>query len=90
MPKRKQRRDAKRADHKISKKLQKFAKNLEPQIEEMAGKPVGFALLIFSPVAGERMSYISNCNRKQMQQALKSLLAGWEAAMPDIPAHKIN
>lgn len=90
MTKRKQRRAAGALDRKVSKKLRDFAKTLGPQIEEMAGQPMGFALLIFSPVEGERMSYISNCDRAQMHQALKSLIIGWEAGMPDIPAHKVD
>lgn len=90
MANRKERRAAQKVDRRVSERLQELGKSLDAQIEEMAGERLGFVLLVFSPVAGERMNYISNCPRPEMQNAMASLLKGWQSGMPDVPAHEVQ
>jgi hypothetical protein len=75
-------------DLKVSRRLKALAKNLEKNIEKMSGERMGFALLVFGTEPGAKMQYISNCDRDQMRAAIKSLVAGWEAGLPDIPEHE--
>lgn len=89
-PKRKERLEGERLDHKVSKRLKELGQRLDIEIEKMAGQRMTFALLIFNPIPGQRMNYISNGPREEMQQAIKSLIQGWEQGMPDIPAHEID
>jgi hypothetical protein len=77
-------------DMAVSESMQILAKLLGGMLEDIAGKPMGFSLLVFNAEEGSRMNYVSNCDRDEVHTALKSLLAGWEAGMPDIPSHEIN
>ena len=74
----------------ISKELQKLAKNIDKKIHKVAGQRLGFSLVIFNNEPGARINYISNCDRKEVINALQSLLIGWGEGMPDVPAHKVN
>lgn len=64
--------------------------DLDSRLEAVAGQPMGFSLLIFQSVEGSRMNYVSNCDRDDVIQAMRSLLKGWEDGMPDIPGHKVT
>lgn len=77
-------------DMAISENMQALAGSLSDLLEEIAGKPMGFSLVVFNAEAGSRMNYVSNCNRQEVYGALKSLIAGWEAGMPDIPSHDVR
>jgi hypothetical protein len=70
--------------------MQSLADTLNGLLEDIAGKPMGFSLIVFNAEAGSRMNYVSNCDRQEVINAMKSLLAGWEQGMPDIPAHEIQ
>ena len=72
----------------ISKSLQTVAQALAEGFEEIAGEPVGFALIVFTE---GRASYVSNVNdRPAVISEIKKLLAYWEAGMPDIKAHEVK
>lgn len=77
-------------DQEISKGLQDLAALVNKEIKKLSGKETGFALVVFNAEAGSRMNYISNCARNEVANAFESLLVGWKAGMPDIPAHKVN
>ena len=51
---------------------------------------MGFSLVVFNAEPGSRLNYVSNCDRQEVYSALKSLIAGWEDGMPDIPSHEIQ
>ena len=74
----------------ISAAMQDLASEISDMLEAIAGKPMGFSLVVFNAEAGSRMNYVSNCNRDDTYSALKSLISGCEAGMPDIPAHKLD
>ena len=77
-------------DMKVSQELQQIAEELSQRLEDVAGKRMNFSLVVFNSMPGSRMNYVSNANREDVANALKSLLAGWEAQMPDIPSHEIT
>ena len=77
-------------DMAISENMQALAGSLSDLLEEIAGKPMGFSLVVFNAEAGSRLNYVSNCDRQEVYSALKSLISGWEAGMPNIPSHKIQ
>ena len=77
-------------DEEVSKGLQGLADLVQEEIEKLAGQKMGFALVVFNAEAGSRMNYVSNCARNEVADAFQSLLVGWKAGMPDIPAHKVN
>lgn len=79
-----------REDIAISKAMQGLASTLSDQLEGIAGRPMGFSLVVFNAEAGSRMNYVSNCDRQEVYNALKSLISGWEAGMPDIKSHEIQ
>lgn len=70
---------------KVSKEAQNIATALEAQIDEIAGKSVGFSLFIWTE---GRCTYISNSDRKEIIGVLEGMIEGWKKGMPDIPAHK--
>lgn len=74
-------------DRKVSEEMQSLARKLDQMIEEVAGEPVAFTLLIFTE---PRASYISSAPREQSVQEIKHLLSLWEQGMPDVPAHKFG
>lgn len=77
-------------DRAISEAMQYIAAELEDRLESIAGRQMGFSLIVFNTEAGSRMNYVSNCDRTEVVNAMKSLLVGWGEGMPDIPAHKVN
>ena len=77
-------------DRAVSESMQSLADTLNGLLEDIAGKPMGFSLIVFNAEAGSRMNYVSNCDRQEVINAMKSLLAGWEQGMLDIPAHEIQ
>jgi hypothetical protein len=77
------------ADVIVSLGMQELAKNIDAILEEITGQKMGFSLVVFNAVPGSRMNYISNCNRHEVMQAMKSLIHGWENGLPDVPAHEV-
>ena len=77
-------------DRLVSESLRAIADELSAKLEEVTGQRMSFSLVVFNSEAGSRMNYISNCQREDAHQALKSLIHGWEQGMPDIPAHEIK
>lgn len=82
---------------KVSARLQPFAKKLEGQINAMAGKKMGFALVIFDfeDGAGGRIEYVSNAERDSMNRALAefvmhSLKGAVDGAANPPPSHQIG
>lgn len=81
---------------KVSARLQPFGKKLEGQINAMAGKKMGFCLLIFDfeDGAGGRIEYLSNAQRDDMNRALAefvmhSLKGAVDGTSNPPPSHEI-
>ena len=71
----------------VSRDLQKLAEMIDKRLYRVAGERVGFCLVTFPLVEDSRASYISNCDRVQVIDALEELLERWAQGMPDVPAH---
>lgn len=78
------------ADIAVSESMQALAGSLDSLLRDIAGQRMGFSLIVFNAEENSRMNYVSNCDRAEVEAALKSLLAGWEQGMPDVPAHEVN
>lgn len=74
------------ADVAVSQRLQDLARELDRQLEDIAGEPVGFTLIVYT---SPRASYISNARREESVREIKYLLSLWEQGMPDVPAHQV-
>lgn len=71
----------------VSKDLQQIARDLDKAISKSAGQNVSFSLFVWTE---GRANYISNStDRAEIKRALMSIIEGWDAGMPDIPAHKV-
>lgn len=79
-----------KAEKAVSLAMQGIMTTLDDSITELAGEQMGIALFVFNAVPGGRINYVSNCNRQEVIAALKSMISGWEAGMPDIPAHEVQ
>lgn len=75
------------AAFRLSQRLQDIAHDLQVVINEAAGEPVGFTLLVFTP---GRASYISTVAREESVREIKHLLTIWESGVEDTPAHEVN
>lgn len=74
-------------DRRVSELLPGVAKKLEAMLEDVAGEPLAFTLIIYTE---PRASYISNADRSLCVQEIKHLLDLWDHGMPDVPAHKFG
>ncbi len=74
----------------VSKNLQHLARLISGQLKNMTGERLGFSLVVFNNEPGERVNYVSNCDRADVAAALRELLEHWEKGMPDIPAHQVD
>ncbi len=79
-----------KADVLVSQQLQDIFKKLESDVAEIAGQKMLISLCVFNPEPGSRVNYISNGKRDDVAGAWISMIEGWRAGMPDIPAHQIN
>lgn len=61
----------------LSAKLQGIAAALKEVLEEEAGEPVMFSLLIWGEGEDERAQYISNAEREGVKAAMQELLDRW-------------
>lgn len=72
----------------VSRGLQEVARDLDQQLERLAGARVSFSLFVYTE---GRTQYISSSgDRAEIKRAITAILDGWEAGMPDIPAHEIS
>lgn len=72
------------ASMKISIAAQTLAQALSDVLEETAGEPVGFVLVMS---ADNIAQYVANVDRADGKELLQSLLDRWKAGRADIPAH---
>lgn len=72
------------ASARLSVRLQDIAQSLADVLDDVAGEPIAFVLVLN---ADKTAQYISNCNRKDATDLIESLLARWKAGRADIPAH---
>lgn len=72
------------ASLRISVQGQAIAQALSDTLENIAGEPVAFVLVL---QADKVAQYLSNCERKDGVDLIESLLARWKAGRADIPAH---
>ena len=68
----------------LSVRLQDVAQSLSEVLDEIAGEPIAFVLLL---QADKTAQYISNCSRADGRELIESLLTRWKAGRADIPAH---
>lgn len=68
----------------LSVRLQDVAQSLAEVLDEIAGEPIAFVLVL---VADKNAQYISNCSRKEGRELIEDLLARMKANRADIPAH---
>lgn len=69
--------------------MRHLAEGIETVMSKLAGKKVGFVLLVFPFDEAGRLNYISNADRKDMKKALAELLNRWEQGNND-PLTKLN
>ncbi len=74
----------------VSKNLRRLAEALADALEDIAGRPMHFTLVVFGTEAGDACSYITTCDRESSIRELSTLLETLKAEVPDIPAHKLN
>lgn len=72
---------------KVSRELQGIARDLDKAIQASAGERMGWSLVVFTE---GRASYVSNCERAEVIEAMQEFLKSWGAGLPDIPAHEIG
>jgi len=72
------------ASARLSVRLQDIAQSLAEVLDEVAGEPVPFVLVLQTDKVAQ---YISNCDRKDGKELIEGLLARWKAGRADIPAH---
>mgnify|MGYP003112931888 CR=1 FL=1 len=77
-------------DRRASEALQIIAGAVEDMLKMACSKEMGFCLVVFPTETNSRASYISNCDRPEVIEALKTLLGHWGEGMPDITAHEVQ
>ena len=68
----------------LSIELQDIAARVHTLLEQAAGEPCAFVLVV---QADKVAQYVSNADRKDGTELIESLLARWKAGRADIPAH---
>lgn len=68
----------------VSVSLQELAGIVQDFLQEKAGAPTAFVLVV---AVDNTAQYVSNCSRKDGQELLEHQLAWWNAKRADIPAH---
>ena len=64
--------------------LQDIAARVHTLLEQSAGEPCAFVLVV---QADKVAQYVSNTDRKDGKELIESLLNRWKAGRADIPAH---
>lgn len=72
------------ASARLSVRLQDIAQSLSEVLDEVAGEPVPFVLVLQADKTGQ---YVSSLDRKDGRELIEILLARWKAGRADIPAH---
>ena len=72
------------ASARLSVRLQDIAQSLAEVLDEVAGEPVPFVLVL---QADKTAQYVSSLDRKDGRELIESLLERWKAGRADIPAH---
>ena len=72
------------ASARLSVRLQDIAQSLSEVLEEVAGEPVPFVLVLHSDKVAQ---YVSSLDRKDGRELIESLLGRWKTGRVDIPAH---
>lgn len=72
------------ASARLSVRLQDIAQSLAEVLDEVAGEPVAFVLVLQADQAAQ---YVSNATRQDGRELLQSLMDRWDAKRADIPAH---
>ena len=72
------------ASARLSVRLQDIAQALSEVLDEVAGEPVAFVLVL---QADKIAQYISNASRQDGRELLQDLMDRWDAKRADIPAH---
>lgn len=78
------------AEIRISKALQVIARQIEDEIERIAGERMGFCLVVM-PIERETpsgVSYVSNVDRTDLLDVIDGLSLSMRAKKADIPLHK--
>lgn len=76
--------------YQVSRMMNKLARRIQSELKRGTGQDLGFSLVVFPPGANELTSYISNCKREEVKEALRQLLEYWDQDGPDVPAHERN
>ena len=71
------------ASARLSVRLQDIAQSLSEVLDEVAGEPVPFVLMLNADKVAQ---YISNCDRKDGRELIEMLLGRWKAGRADILA----
>ena len=72
------------ASARLSVRLQDIAQSLAEVLDEVAGEPIAFVLVLS---ADNTTQYVSNASRQDGRELLQSLMDRWDAKRADIPAH---
>lgn len=70
--------------------LRTIAEKLDSVLQRVAGRRMGFSLIVWNESGAERANYISNSPRPEVACALEELLKRWKAGMPDVSGHDVN
>lgn len=78
------------AQYRISLALQRITKDIDNQLNEIAGIRVGFALLVFNEEPDSHTQYASNCVRANVAEAMRDFLKMHDkgALENDKPTHE--
>jgi hypothetical protein len=68
----------------LSVRLQDIAASLSDVLQDIAGEPLAFVLVVS---ADKTAQYVSNASRQDGKELIESLLSRWKAGLADIPAH---
>lgn len=73
---------------KVSMALQDVARQLDERLTAIAGAPVSFSLFVWTD---GRANYVANStDRAEIKRVVLSVITGWDAGMPDVPAHEFK
>lgn len=78
------------AGRRTSEVMQAYAEVIDETLQQITGEKMGFCLVVFPETDGSLCNYISNCDRKEVKDALEHLIMRWDMGMRDVPAHIIE
>jgi len=77
----------------LSRKLRVIAADVEKAVNRAAEAKMCFALLIFDRAGGDvapeqgKFQYVSNADRREIREALRTILAKWDNEALHVPEH---